>query len=143
MKICPFVISAGVLITGGTGLNTAEIYLPSSGASCILPQLPDVRRYHTVEQTGLLCGGSFTADTCVQWSSDTGTWEQSLTLDTVRYNHVSWTPDPDIGTHLIGGADYIGGTTSSLIKPDGSQETGLTLKYNTRYVMFGGYLFIL
>ena len=135
MKICPFVISAGVLITGGDGLRSSEIYLPSSGASCSLPQLPDVRTQHTVEQTGLLCGGgitSGTSDSCLQWSSDSGTWEQSLTLDTGRSLHVSWTPDPVIGSYLIGGDSA--GTTSSLIKPDWSQEPGFTLKYVTTYV---------
>ena len=127
-----FVISAGVLITGGPGLNTAEIYFPSSGASCILPQIPDVRAQHTVEQTGLLCGGYPTTSTCLQWSSDTGTWEQYLTLDTERWHHVSWTPDPVIGSYLIGGSSA--GTTSSLIRPDWSQEPGFTLKYDTMYV---------
>ena len=137
------VISAGVLITGGYNsggaLNTAEIYLPSSGASCILPQLPQLyspRFDHTVEQTGLLCGGSLTTDTCLQWSSETSTWEPSLTLNTgSRTRHVSWTPGPAIGTYLIGGGGAAG-TTSSLIKPDGSQEPGFTLNYNTTYVKF-------
>ena len=100
--------------------------------SCSLPQLPDVRFGHTIELTGLLCGGFLTPDTCLQWSSDNGTWEQSLFLDTDRYQHVSWTPDPVIGTYLIGGDSA--GTTSSLIKPDGSQEPGFSLKYDTVYV---------
>ena len=33
------------------------IYLRASGVSCTLPQLPYERWYHTMENSGLLCGG--------------------------------------------------------------------------------------
>ena len=130
------IISAAILITGGYNstagyLNTAELYLPLSGASCPLPALPDVRDLHTVEKSGLICGGYVTADSCLQWSSVTGTWDQSNTLEVERYGHVSWTPHPDIGTYLMGGYDP---DTTTLIKPDGSQEPGFSLKYDTEYV---------
>ena len=36
---------------------------------------------------------------------------------------------PDIGTYLIGGIGA--GTSSSLIRPDGSQEPGFPLKHDT------------
>ena len=70
----------------------------------------------------------------------TGTWDESLTLDVNRAFHVSWTPDPDIGTFLMGGAHWGGVSwdrenvnSTTLIKPDGSQEPGFSLKYNTEY----------
>ena len=114
-------------------MNTAELYVPSSGVSCSLPQLPDDRAFHTLESSGLLCGGYGTSDTCLQWSPDTGTWEELLTLDVGRDDHVSWTPGPDIGTYLIGGyLSYVMKRTTTLIKPDGTQEPGFPLRYDTK-----------
>ena len=124
-----------VLITGGLGLNTAEIFLPSSGTSCTLPLLPQTRRRHTVDNH-ILCGGpdisASDSDSCLQWSPDTGTWEELLTLDVGRYNHVSWTPASGTGTYLIGGWDSDGRMTTTLITSEGGQETGFPLKYDTR-----------
>ena len=128
-------ISDAVLITGGDGFGyagyTAELYHPSSGANCSLHYLPDERLGHTLESSGRLCGGTRTSRSCLQWSSDTGTWEQSLTLDDVygRYGHVSWTPDPSIGTYLMGGWESEARQTTRLIKQDGSQEPGFPLKH--------------
>jgi len=124
---------AAVLITGGinsAAWNTAELYHPSSGTSCSLPGLPDIRDYHTVEKSGLLCGGYDYRDSCLQWSSVTGTWEQSITLAVERRYHVSWTPQSDV-TYLMGGDSSEARTTTTLIKPDGSQEPGFSLKYDT------------
>ena len=83
----------------------------------------------------LLCGGQdpTTRDTCLHWSSVTGSWEESLTLDVKRFYHASWTPDPDLGTYLMGGANSEAGRTTTLIKKDGSQEPGFPLKM-TKYV---------
>ena len=129
------IVFLAVLITGSwnSPRDTAELYLPSSGVSCALPQLPDVRAAHTVDSKGLLCGGAYTRDTCLQWSPDTGTWEDlHLTLDPERYNHVSWTPGTEVGTYLMGGKYSGSERTTTLIKPDGSQEPGFDLKYDTR-----------
>ncbi len=120
-----------MLITGGDGSDagdTAELYLPSSGLSCSLPRLPDGRAYHT-DSSRLLCGGYDTPDTCIQWSPDTGTWEEYLSLDVRRGYHVSWTPGTGVGTYLMGGAYDEGRRTTTLIRPDGTQEPGFPLKY--------------
>ena len=121
-----------VLITGSlySPRDTAELYLPSSGVSCSLPQLPDERWDHTMESSGLLCGGGGTRDTCLQWSPDTGSWEKLITLDNGRYWHVTWTPGTDTGTYLMGGGNG-NGRTITLIRPDGTQELGFPLQYNT------------
>ena len=112
--------------------------MPSSGIFCSLPRLPndDERRFHTVESSGLLCGGRFSdfEDRCLQWNAVTGTWEDLLTLDVKRYHHVSWTPDTDIGTYLIGGlpspSTFQNRRTTTLIKPDGTQQPGFQLEYD-------------
>lgn len=127
-----------VLITGSerSPKNTAELYVPSTNNSCSLPQLPDDRDHHTLESSGLLCGGTidnFGNSNCLQWSSDTGTWEHLLTLDDVRHSHVSWIPRPGIGIYLIGGHSEMPLTprTTTLIRPDGTQEPGFPLKHDT------------
>ena len=122
-----------VLITGGNHLDTAELYLPSLGTSCSLPSLPEVRAYHTGDND-ILCGGFGNSD-CLQWSPSNGSWEELVALDSwnLRYYHVSWTPGSGIGTYLMGGTGS--GRTSTLIKPDGTQETGFTLKYDTKWVL--------
>ena len=133
-------ISAAVLITGWA---KAEVYHPSSGVSCTLPtMMTDGGRWeHTLEDSGLLCGGwrsvfpgSMQDTSCVQWSSANGTWEEYLTLEVGRYYHVSWTPDPDIGTFLMGGGTFEAMNSTTLIKPDGSQEPGFNLEHNIECV---------
>ena len=104
----------------------------------------DGRYDHTLEASGLMCGGDWTRSNCVLWSSVTGTWDAST------YYHVSWTPDPDIGTYLKGGGTSEARNTTTpnkpkqsgwsewlcswLIKPERSQEQGFSLKYYTEYV---------
>ena len=126
--------SIGVLITGGnSALNTAELYVPSRGASCNLPSLPDLRVAHTVTKGGLICGGLNTPNSCLQWSPDTGTWEEALTLDVPRRGHVSWTPSSgNTGTYLMGGVGRDIWKTTTLITNNGSQDQGFPLKYATK-----------
>ena len=100
----------------------------------MLPTRQDDRWEHTLEDSGLMCGGYFTGASCVQWSSVNGTWEKYLTLNVTRYYHVSWTPDPDIGTFLMGGGTFEAMNSTTLIKPDGSQEPGFNLEHNIECV---------
>ena len=118
-----------VLITGGQNTDTAELFVPSDGTSCTLPSLPQTRYVHTVDNH-ILCGGSGGEDSCLQWSPDTGTWEELLTLDIARKNHVSWRPASGTGTYLMGG--IYSKRTTTLITSDGGQETGFPLKYDTK-----------
>ena len=109
---------------------------PAAETSCTLPLLPGVRYAHTATATVdnhiILCGGAFTEDSCLNWSPDTGTWEELLTMDIERYAHVSWTPENGIGTYLIG-RPYSGDNTrtTTLITSEGTQEPGFPLKYDT------------
>ena len=132
---------AGVLITGSKPdlpypYSTAELYLPSTGASCTLPSIPGYPGYsrwgHTVSEGGLICGGRWYSRDCLLWSPDTGTWEEDIIyLDVARYEHISWTPSSgNNGTYLMGGYLPLPGTlTTTLITSDGSFKTGFTLKY--------------
>ena len=121
----------GVLITGTEypHMGTAELYLPSSNVSCSIPLFGPCRA-HTVESSGLLCGGWF-YDSCWQWSPDTGTWEEGVNLFGLhqRYFHSSWTPVSGVGTYLMGGE--ASPRTTTLLTPDGTQEPGFQLKYDT------------
>ena len=86
-----------------------------------------------LDSSSLICGGVNTPDTCIQWSPNTGTWEEYLSLDVERAGHVSWTPGTGIGTYLMGGMDGHGMDTvwtTTLIRPDGTQEPGFPLKYD-------------
>ena len=100
----------------------------------MLPTREDNRGYHTLEDSGLMCGGQYTSSICVQWSTDNGTWEEYLTLNIRRKHHVSWTPDSDIGTYLMGGYAKKSRKTTTLINPEGSQKLGFSLKYVTMYI---------
>ena len=127
-----------VLITGGDlgykVTQSAELFLPSSNTTCSLPQLSKARRYHT-QDGGLACGGDnldgdgdSVTRSCDKWSA--GTWTQtSHTLRKGRSVHVSW-PTAE-GVYLIGGVFSGSGTTSELVKEDGSVEEGFALKYST------------
>ena len=99
----------------------------------MLPTRQDDRLEHSLEDSGLMCGGSWTKASCVQWSSVIGTWEEYLTLNVTRMYHISWTPDPELGTYLMGGYDSESRNTTTLIKPEGSQKPSFSLKYDTVY----------
>ena len=80
----------------------------------------------------IVCGGQMTDQSCLQLNPTTSSWENLLTLDDVRVNHVSWTPVSGIGTYLMGGSAVHSGWTATLIKPDGTLNPGFTLPDITR-----------
>ena len=141
-------IISAVLITGGTldsgeiG-NFTELFIPFSNTTCRLPDLQEPRDYHSQDNL-ILCGGTGLNENmnliesvstgCVHWNSSTGSWEELLRFDQWRSGHVSWSPGPDVGTFLMGGQDKFGSPlmTTTLIKPDHSQEPGFPLKYTTK-----------
>ena len=112
--------------------------MPSTGKSCVLPILPDYVSHQTANKN-LLCGGTSTSDSCIEWNPEWnpyyGNWQTSFNLDVGRYSHVSWTPNSGIGTYLMGGKNSDNTPTlrtTTLIKPDGTQEDGFTLRYDTK-----------
>ena len=118
------------------------MFLPSISTSCELPGLV-VRRYdHTLD--GLLaCGGldSEAGYSCEEFSPATGTWARtSHTLQEEKWSHVSWSVEE--GTLLMGG--FSSGTTSEIVKHDGTTETSFDMKYNTVYetIQYSFYIFV-
>ena len=120
----------GVLITSGTNgiqiQKSAEIYLPDTNTSCILPDFPEERNGHA-QNGDLACGGSLsdTLKNCVKWTN--GVWTRSHNLREGRDYHVSWATAS--GLYLMGGGSSL--KTSELVKEDGSVEEGFDLKYDT------------
>ena len=59
----------GILITGGTERGTgtegsAEVFIPETGETCSFPDLPNDRKYHSINtldnNTVVICGGGDT-----------------------------------------------------------------------------------
>lgn len=111
----------GILIAGGSGATTStEVFLPGTGQTCTLPDLPDERYRHTLDTVadiGVLCGGGAndaTRTSCLQFSQSSGTWTGYATTLESRYGHTSWV-SPD-GLVLKGGwRDTEGATTSEIV----------------------------
>ena len=111
----------------------AEIYIPATNQSCILPDLPTNRFYHS--QVGLRACGGITAGvtTCDTWNPGTGSWNtEDVQLNGCRQGN-SWTTANGEGTYLIGGMCFrVNGAyersdnskTSDLLKPDGTVVPG-------------------
>ena len=123
----------GVLITGGIVLGfeskTAEVYLPASNTSCYLPELPEVRSFHTQDDE-LVCGGNRRNSTtsCIKLAK--GVWTKSHNLRMERIYHVSWKTAS--GLYLIGGVYFMASSSTELLKEDGSVEEGFALIHSLR-----------
>ena len=136
-----YISCIAVLIVGGRGTweheLTPEIYIPSTNTSCILPDLPDRRTYSSLDGN-LLCGGIHrrpdpgARSTCIKFDLTSGAWTYAYTLDVSRYKHISWTPKSGSGTYLMGDYFWSKGNTTSLLKPDGTVESGFSLRWKLR-----------
>ena len=78
------ILYLGLTISGGLPSNSAgklvEVFVPSTGQHCTLPDLPAMRSGHTMEEM-VVCGGGFYNDTrtsCLALSDDG--WETTTTL---------------------------------------------------------------
>ena len=73
-----FNIVGGILIAGGLGADTStEVFLPGTGKTCALADLPDKRYYHTLDTVGttaVLCGGEYgdARISCLEFSNTAG-----------------------------------------------------------------------
>ena len=72
---------SGLIISGGLADDSVgqsvEVYVPSTGQHCQLPDLPDRRYGHTMEKM-MVCGGWNTRTSCLTLTGDG--WETTTTL---------------------------------------------------------------
>jgi len=121
----------GIVISGGRqALNKwVELFIPSTGDSCLFPSVPDIRKGHSMNNM-YICGGDdfYARDLCIQFVD--GHWTSLSSTRESRDDHSSWlTPQ---GLVLMGG-DYNGGKTTEIITLKGGQGgPGFTLNYETR-----------
>jgi len=146
-KASPLNISSeeptGLLMAGGgswatnpTAVVSAEVFIPSSGKSCLIAGLPDSRLSHTMDG-GYLCGGLWDVEpevmkTCLKYSAEEDQWSQkpSYTFKEKRSGHSSWISSR--GLHLMGG--WFSGTTSEIVPIDGGKGgTAFDMKYKTKW----------
>ena len=125
---------AGILIAGGWDSTSTEVFIPDTGKTCSLPDLPDSRDGHTLDTLGntpVLCGGFMdSATSCLQLTptSPDGVWTNYATTMESRSDHISWVSSA--GLVLMGG--YSGtGTTTEIVSsvPSGGS---ISLIQNTR-----------
>ena len=100
-----------MLIVGGDGKNSVEVFSPVTGKGCLLPdhKLPTDIEGATLNtlsdgSTTLLCGGRKTKNKCLQFTphSSTQAWKQSSELGSNKSFHVSWLNEDD-EVVLLGG----------------------------------------
>ena len=78
------ILYSALIISGGDPIDSAgqsaEVFVPSTGQHCQLPDLPDERVKHTLEKL-VLCGGGETRKTRINCLTltDAG-WEVTTTL---------------------------------------------------------------
>ena len=73
-----------LIISGGkptTASSSVEVYVPSTGQRCLVPDMPDTRNRHSMEQM-TVCGGQGAPSTCLSLTD--GLWERTTTLRTQR-----------------------------------------------------------
>jgi len=103
--------------------QSVEVYVPSTGQHCQLPDLPDKRGYHSMEKM-TVCGGIDTRTSCLTLT-DAG-WQITTTLLEERSYHSRW-DSPD-GVILLGG--QYSSTTTEKILQDGTSTASFDLEYD-------------
>jgi len=120
----------GLLISGGGGREkSVEVYVPSTGCSCQLPDLPVGRWGHSMEDRRICGGGNWDSDTGTSCLSltDEGIWNKTTTMLEDRKYHSSWASPS--GLILLGGDSSP--RTSEKIGEDGTSRNSFNLNYTT------------
>jgi len=114
----------GILISGGDGTGTVEVY--SLNNHCVLPSLPVEMADHTSDE-GTLCGGDYSRNTCITFSS--GKWVTSHALAQARSLHTSWNNKEEGKIILLGG--YYSRTSETITEGENNGVPGFPMKYKT------------
>ena len=123
-----------IVVTGGyptSALTSVEALNADGTWLCRLPNLPKIRRYHSMDGS-MICGGydSYAQKSCIKFQY--GAWKtMPFSLQQIRRYHVSWTRS-DGKIRLLGGSDSDSLSTSELVSETGS-VAGFPLKYDTKY----------
>ena len=127
MKVFYLADIKAMVISGGVGYSS-EVISPVGEASCTLPDLPEIRLYHTHDKS-LICGGNGMTSTvmltCLNLTSSG--WIYSHNLTHMRTAHSSWAIDD--GVILMGG--IYSPTNSEIAKWDGTSEQLFDMNYFT------------
>merc|ERR1711874_279780 len=141
LLVSPWLLSSGLssaearncslnalLITGGRyGFYSAEVFIPSTGQHCVLPNIPGEDRYgHTSEKLSVCGGGGYTSTRTSCLTLTNGTWETSKILQEERYYHSSWASPS--GVILLGGENST--RNSERIQDDGTSTDSFSLGYD-------------
>ena len=110
----------------GNLLRSVEALSSDGTPLCKMADLPDSRRYHTMDGD-ILCGGYGAPTSCLHFGSD-GWSKYGWNLLQKRYDHVTWRR-PDDSLQIMGGGDS--GKTSEIVTSEGS-KIGFNLQYETR-----------
>ena len=119
-------------VTGGdplyTGADSAEALNADGTQLCRLPNLPTIRRAHSMSGS-MVCGGYDSEAWYSCFNFQNGTWKTlPFTLQEKRRYHVSWTRS-DGQSRLFGGR--YSPLTSELVSESGS-IAGFPLKHETK-----------
>ena len=103
--------------------SSVEVYFFETNTSCQWPDLPDT------QGNGQAIGNLYCNQRgCLKFSLDPGAWiRTNHTLPTSQSVSASWKIDEDI--YIFGSHDDDLNFRSTLLKPDGSVDTGFSLKY--------------
>ena len=110
----------GIVVSGGWGAYTSmEVFVPSTGESWVLPDLPSGREGHTMESL-TVCGGAGGYGSC-DTLSDNGTWD---THNLLEYYHSpnSWNSKK--------GLVLMGSNTSEWVTGKKKGEYAFPMKYD-------------
>ena len=131
LNITLFFIVAAILVVGGyssltKGSKSVEAITTDGTPLCKLPDLPDHRSDHTIDNN-IMCGGSSTQTSCLSYVA--GNWTKyGNDLKTKRYHHVSWRK-PNGKVVLIGGT--FNWKTSEVVSSSGHQK-GFDIKHEVQ-----------
>ena len=117
-----------ILISGGY-LNgkSIEAFRSDGTPLCSMADLPDYRRYHTMDGV-LSCGGDYTHKSCFHYG--VGGWATyNMNLKKSRQDHLSWILPNEAGVQLLGG--YLSLKTSEIVSSAGIED-GFNLRYDTQ-----------
>ena len=75
-----------LIIAGANNIKWPEVFIPTTGQHCLLPDLPDRRYGHSLSQK-TICGGSTSDNTstyCITLTDDLTSWEKTTELQNPR-----------------------------------------------------------